>query len=170
MQNETFYRTMSRKKSSLGKWRHNYEKRSTSQHLKTSCSFRNNNFGTAQSSFIKVTVCFFPLPCSLFPPYISSFSIFLGSDCHSCVKLSVRWELVLRDITACVAHFFKFTKSLTFLLRKKQLQFVLNRRCFVQSQSLVTCELGSRLQCKHFGHGKLMVSFCCQRDSNSGPH
>ena len=44
---------------------------------------------------------FFFLQCSLFPPFISSLTIFLG------INLSVRRELVLPDISACVAHFFR---------------------------------------------------------------
>ena len=40
-------------------------------------------------------VAFFP--CSLFPPYISSFPLFLCSDCHSCVNLSVWRELALHE-------------------------------------------------------------------------
>ena len=41
-------------------------------------------------------------PCSLLPPFISTFTLFLGSECHSCVNLSIWRELALCDISACV--------------------------------------------------------------------
>ena len=50
---------------------------------------------------------FFPR-CSLFPPFFSSFTIFLGLELHNSVNLSytagtsVTWSL------ACRAHFFRF--------------------------------------------------------------
>ena len=49
----------------------------------------------------------FFIPCSLLPPLISSFTLFLGSECHSCVNLSVWRDLVLCDISACVTHFIR---------------------------------------------------------------
>ena len=51
--------------------------------------------------------CILFLPGSLFPPFIFFFNLFLGSDCHSCVNLSLWRELVLCDINNCVTHFFR---------------------------------------------------------------
>ena len=38
---------------------------------------------------------FFFLPCSLFPSFISSFPLFLGSDCHSCMTSVLAWPISL---------------------------------------------------------------------------
>ena len=70
----------------------------------------------------------FFLPCSPFPPFISSFTLSFGSDCHSCVNLSVWRELVLCDICACMAHFFRLLDCVNNLFTQRKDSYSI---CFI---------------------------------------
>ena len=47
---------------------------------------------------LKAEFAFFFLPCSLFPPVISSYTIILGSNLTMASTSPIRWELVLCEV------------------------------------------------------------------------